>query len=243
MRYRPLLPRSFNAQTISGRRALRNLAASRRWLMTKISVCEAHLFLLEAQRQVALRHMERRSITSPERAPKSPLNFDTPSFEQALRQSLRQDPDVILVGEMRDLETMATALTAAETGHLVIATLHTNDAVQSIDRIIDVFPPHQQPQVRAQLALCILAVISQRLLPRADGRGRIVAVEIMRGIPAVANLIREGKIHNIYTVMETQAKEGMQTMDAAIKTLYLKGLVTYEEAKQRMRDPKLLDIA
>ena len=109
--------------------------------------------------------------------------------------------------------------------------------------MIDVFPPHQQQQVRSQLALCLLAVVSQRLLPRADRTGRIVAVEIMRNIPAVGNLIREGKIHNVYTVMETQSKAGMQTMDSAIKALYLKGLITYEGAKQRMRDPKMLDLA
>lgn len=171
------------------------------------------------------------------------VGTDTLSFASALKHVLRQDPDVILVGEMRDLETVATTLTAAETGHLVIATLHTNDAVQSIDRMIDVFPPHQQQQVRSQLALCLLAVISQRLLPRADKTGRIVAVEVMRNIVAVANLIREGKIHNVYTVMETQSKEGMQTMDSSVKSLYLKGLITYEEAKQRMRDPKMLDRA
>ncbi len=168
---------------------------------------------------------------------------DTLSFASALKHVLRQDPDVILVGEMRDLETAATALTAAETGHLVIATLHTNDAVQSIDRIIDVFPPHQQQQVRSQLALSLLSVVSQRLLPKADQSGRIVAVEIMRNTPAVANLIREAKTHNIYTVMETHSKEGMQTMDSAIKALYLKGLIVYAEAKQRMRDPKMLDLA
>ena len=168
---------------------------------------------------------------------------DTLSFASALKHVLCQDPDVILVGEMRDLETAATALTAAETGHLVIATLHTNDAVQSIDRIIDVFPPHQQQQVRSQLALSLLSVVSQRLLPKADQSGRIVAVEIMRNTPAVANLIREAKTHNIYTVMETHSKEGMQTMDSAIKALYLKGLIVYAEAKQRMRDPKMLDLA
>ncbi len=197
-----------------------------------------HCHVVTVEDPIEFIHTNKKSVVD-----QREVGEDTLRFASALRHVLRQDPDVILVGEMRDLETMATALTAAETGHLVIATLHTNDAVQSIDRIIDVFPPHQQQQVRAQLALCLLAVVSQRLLPRADGSGRIVAVEIMRGIPAVANLIREGKIHNIYTVMETQAKEGMQTMDAAIKTLYLKGLVTYEEAKQRMRDQKLLDIA
>jgi len=183
-------------------------------------------------------HVNNRSVVD-----QREVGDDTLSFANALKHVLRQDPDVILVGEMRDLETVATALTAAETGHLVIATLHTNDAVQSIDRMIDVFPPHQQHQVRAQLALCLLAVISQRLLPKADKTGRIVAVEIMRNIAAVANLIREGKAHNVYTVMETQSKEGMQTMDSSIKSLYLKGLVTYEEAKQRMRDPKMLDLA
>jgi len=165
---------------------------------------------------------------------------DTHSFASALRHVLRQDPNVILIGEMRDLETMSAALTAAETGHLVITTLHTNDAVQSVDRLLDAFPPHQQGQVRTQLAFCLLAVIAQRLVPRSDGKGRIVAVEILRNIPAVAHLIREGKTHNIYTVMETHQREGMCTMDAALKKLYLRGLISREEARTRMRNPEQL---
>jgi len=164
---------------------------------------------------------------------------DTESFATALRHVLRQDPDVILIGEMRDLETMAAALTAAETGHLVITTLHTNDAVQSVDRILDSFPPHHQPQVRSQLAFCLLAVIAQRLLPRKDGEGRVVAVEILRNIPAVGHLIREAKLQNLYTVMETHASEGMQTMDSSLRRLVAEGLVSEAEAFARMRHPDL----
>jgi twitching motility protein PilT len=169
------------------------------------------------------------------------VGYDTMSFAEALKHVLRQDPDVILVGEMRDLETIATALTAAETGHLVIATLHTNDAVQTINRLIDVFPAHQQGQIKAQLSLCLLAVVSQRLLPRADGKGRIVATEVMRNNPAVAHLIRDGKIEGIYSVMETHAKEGMFVMDTSIKNLYMQGIITFEEAKLRMRNPQVLE--
>jgi twitching motility protein PilT len=167
---------------------------------------------------------------------------DTLSFAEALRHVLRQDPDVVLIGEMRDLETMRTALTAAETGHLVIATLHTNDAAQSVDRIIDSFPPHQQSQVRAQLAFCLSAILSQRLLPRKGGGERVLATELMCNNAAVANLIREGKTQQIYGVMETQARVGMYTMDFNLKDLYLKGLVEREEARRRMRNPQLLDI-
>ena len=168
------------------------------------------------------------------------VGLDTKSFSAALRHVLRQAPDVILIGELRDLDTVSAALTAAETGHLVITTLHTNDAVQSMDRLVDIFPPHQQNQVRSQLALCLLAVIAQRLVPRADGRGRIVAVELLRNNSAAAHLIREGKIHNIYTVMETHAREGMCTMDASLKQLYLQGAITRDEARRRMRNPEQL---
>jgi twitching motility protein PilT len=165
---------------------------------------------------------------------------DTLTFRDALAHMLRQDPNVILIGEMRDIDTIAAALTAAETGHLVISTLHTNDAVQSIDRLLDVFPPHQQGQVRAQLGLCLLAVLAQRLLPRADGKGRVVATELLVNNSAVANMIREGKTHQLYSVMETHAKDGMYTMDSSIKQLYLKGLITFEEAKLRVRDRAVL---
>ena len=166
---------------------------------------------------------------------------DTQGFAKALSHVLRQDPDVILIGEMRDLDTIAAALTAAETGHLVITTLHTNDAVQSVDRLLDVFPPHQQGQIRVQLAFSLLVVLAQRLIPRADGKGRAVATELMINNSAVAHLIRDGKTHSIYSVMETHAKEGMHVMDASLKTLYMKGIITYEEAKVRMKNPQALD--
>jgi twitching motility protein PilT len=169
------------------------------------------------------------------------VGTDTLSFAEALKHVLRQDPDVILVGEMRDLETVRTAITAAETGHLVIATLHTNDAAQTINRVIDIFPPHQQNQVRTQLSFCLLAVFSQRLLPHSGGGRRVLASELLLNNPAVANLIREGKIQNIYGVMETAGKLGMWTMDANLKDLYLGGEIDREEARRRMKNPQLLD--
>ncbi|HEX6261601.1 MAG TPA: PilT/PilU family type 4a pilus ATPase, partial [Actinomycetota bacterium] len=155
---------------------------------------------------------------------------DTQGFAQALKHVLRQDPDVILIGEMRDLETIQTALTAAETGHLVFATLHTQDAPQTIDRIIDVFPPFQQQQVRVQLAATLQGVVTQQLLPTADGRGRVVAAEILIATPAVRNLIREAKIHQIYSSMQAGGKLGMQTMDAALAHLVKSGRITYDTA-------------
>jgi twitching motility protein PilT len=158
---------------------------------------------------------------------------DTKSFAEALKHVLRQDPDVILVGEMRDLETIATALTAAETGHLVFATLHTQDAPQSIDRIIDVFPPHQQQQVRIQLAGALQGVVCQQLLPRRDGPGRAVAVEVLVVTPAVRNLIRDGKTHQIYSSMQAGGRFGMQTMDQSLAGLVKRGAVTMEDALQR----------
>ena len=166
---------------------------------------------------------------------------DTLSFAEALRHVLRQDPDVILVGEIRDLETVRAALTAAETGHMVITTLHTNDAVQSVDRVVDVFPPHQQNQVRTQLSFCLLAVLSQRLLQRKGGGQRVLATELLLNNPAVANLIRESKTHQIYGAMETEARIGMYTMDSSLKDLYLKGVITRQEATQRMKNPGLLE--
>ncbi|NPV26186.1 MAG: type IV pilus twitching motility protein PilT [Firmicutes bacterium] len=161
------------------------------------------------------------------------IGLDTPSFAQGLRAALRQDPDVILVGEMRDLETIATAITAAETGHLVLATLHTVDAAQTIDRIIDVFPPNQQQQIRVQLAATLQGVVAQQLLPRADGRGRVAALEIMLVTPAIRNLIREGKTHQIISSLQTGGKLGMQTMEQALRNLVQSGLVTREEAMLR----------
>ncbi|OIO36337.1 MAG: type IV pili twitching motility protein PilT [Candidatus Omnitrophica bacterium CG1_02_44_16] len=155
---------------------------------------------------------------------------DTKSFSEALRHALRQDPDVIFVGEMRDLETISTALTAAETGHLVLATLHTPDAPQTIERIIDVFPPFQQQQVKLQLADCLQGVISQLLLPRASGIGRVVATEIMIGTPAIRNLIREQEIEQMPTLIQTGHQYGMRTMDKSLKELYMSGVISYEIA-------------
>ena len=158
---------------------------------------------------------------------------DTHSFEKALKHVLRQDPDVILVGEMRDLETIHTAITAAETGHLVFGTLHTQDAPQSVDRIIDVFPSHQQQQVRVQLASALQGVVTQQLVPTADGRGRAVAAEVLVATPAIRNLIREGKTHQIYSSMQAGGKYGMQTMDQALANLVKAGLVAMSTAAER----------
>ncbi|RKZ27544.1 type IV pili twitching motility protein PilT [bacterium] len=166
------------------------------------------------------------------------LGVDTLSFSEALRRVMRQNPDVIMVGEMRDLETMKQALTAAEMGALVLATLHTTDAAQTVDRIIDVFPPEQQHQVRLQLAATLQAVISQTLLPLASGKGRIAAFEILIVTPAVRNTIREGKIEQIYTIIQTGAKEGMRLLDQSLKELYLRGLVNYEDALAKASNPQ-----
>jgi twitching motility protein PilT len=169
------------------------------------------------------------------------IGGDTHTFKSALKYVLRQDPDVIQIGEMRDWETIAAALTAAETGHLVLATLHTNDAVQSINRIIDVFEERQQQQVRVQLSLTLLAVISQRLLPRADGTGRVLAYEILRNNHACAALIRDNKTHQLYSVIETGQRESMITMDACLIELLERGLVTPDTIASHLRNPNLLD--
>ena len=161
------------------------------------------------------------------------VGTDTKSFANALKHVLRQDPDVILVGEMRDLETIQTALTAAESGHLVFATLHTQDAPQTDDRIIDVFPPHQQQQVRVQLAATLQGVVTQQLLPTADGTGRVIACEILVATPAVRNLVREGKTHMIYSSMQAGGKYGMQTMDQSLAELVKRNKITYELALER----------
>lgn len=178
-------------------------------------------------------HTHKRSIVD-----QREVGGDTASFATALKYVLRQDPDVIQIGEMRDLETIKAALTAAETGHLVFATLHTNDAIQTVDRIIDVFPGHEQQQIRFQLSMTLLAIISQRLLPRADQKGRVLAAELLKNNVAVANLIREGKTHQVYSVLETGHKEGMQTMDRSLKALYSKGLISRDEALAHMHNPK-----
>lgn len=158
------------------------------------------------------------------------VHYDTYSFSAALRSSLRQDPDTVLIGEMRDLETISAAITIAETGHLVLASLHTNSAAQSIDRMIDVFPPHQQSQIRAQLANILMAICSQRLVP-AIGGGRVVAAEILIANPAVRNIIREGKTHQLDAVIQTGSDAGMQTMDRTLVGLVQSGVVTYDEAR------------
>ena len=159
------------------------------------------------------------------------VHYDTYSFSAALRSALREDPDVVLIGEMRDLETISAAITIAETGHLVFATLHTNSASQSIDRMIDVFPPHQQPQVRAQLSNILMAVCSQRLVP-AIGGGRVVAAEIMVANPAVRSVIREGKTHQLDTIIQTGADQGMQTMDRTLVKLVQTGVITHDTARE-----------
>lgn len=162
---------------------------------------------------------------------------DTLSFADALKHTLRQDPNVIVVGEMRDLETISTTLTAAETGHLVLATLHTPDAPQTIERIIDVFPPYQQQQVKLQLADCLQAVVSQLLLPHASGKGRVLATEIMIATAGIRNLIREQEIEQIPTLMQTGAQFGMKTMDKCLKELYQQGVITLDVAMSKIKNP------
>jgi twitching motility protein PilT len=168
------------------------------------------------------------------------VHYDTYSFSAALRSALREDPDVVLVGEMRDLETIASAITIAETGHLVFATLHTNSASQSIDRMIDVFPPHQQPQIRAQLSNILTSITSQRLIP-AIGGGRVAAAEILVATPAVRNIIREGKSHQLEAVIQTGAEFGMQSMDKQLVNLVHAGTITYDEARNVAVDLDELD--
>ncbi len=166
------------------------------------------------------------------------VGADTSSFKNALKYILRQDPDVVLLGEMRDLETIEAALTVAETGHLAFATLHTNSCVQTINRVVDVFPAYQQPQVRAQLSFVLEGVLSQTLLPRANGPGRALALEVMVPNPAIRNLIREDKIHQIYSQMQIgQDKFGMQTMNQSLASLYLKRLISMDDALARSSDP------
>lgn len=169
------------------------------------------------------------------------LGTDMLSFSSGLKHVLRQDPNVIMVGEMRDLETIATTITLAETGHLVLATLHTYNASQTIDRIIDIFPPHQQNQVRMQLSMTLASVISQRLIPKQEGGGRIASREILLNTSAVANLIRENKISQIRTVIETSSKEGMVSIDQDLKRLYREKLISKETAQSQMENPELLD--
>jgi twitching motility protein PilT len=186
------------------------------------------LHIMTVEDPIEFLHTHKRAVVN-----QREVGEDTHSFAEALRHVLRQDPDVILVGEMRDLETISTALTAAETGHLVFATLHTQDAPQSIDRIIDVFPSHQQQQIRVQLASSLQGICTQQLLPTADGSGRAVAAEVLVATPAVRNLIREGKIYQIYSMMQAGGKFGMVTMDQTLAGLVKNGTVTLELALER----------
>ena len=164
------------------------------------------------------------------------LGNDTASFQEALRHMVRQDPDVIMIGEMRDLDTMSAVLTLAETGHLVMTTLHTSDAVHAIQRIVDVFPAYQQTQIRLQLSLVLVAVVVQQLLPRMDEKGRVVACEVMVATPSVGNLIRENQLHQLKTVIQTGRRSGMQTMNSALIELFQQELVTWEEIARRTTD-------
>lgn len=193
------------------------------------STRSCHIITLEDP--VEYMHQHKKSIVN-----QREIGSDSLSFANALRAALRQDPDVIMVGEMRDLETMATAITAAETGHLILATLHTCGVAQTIDRIIDVFPHHQQQQVRIQLADILQGIITQQLLPRLDCPGRVAALEILTATPAIRNLIREGKTHQINSLIQTGAKYGMQSMEMALKTLCNKGIISSEELKVKGLD-------
>ena len=164
------------------------------------------------------------------------LGVDTNSFHEALRHMVREDPNVIMVGEMRDLETMSAALTLAETGHLILTTLHTSDAIHAIHRIIDVFPPYQQTQIRIQLSLVLVGISVQQLIPRTNGKGRVVACEVMAALPAVGNLIRENEMHQLRSVIQTGRPHGMCTMNQSLSDLFAKGLVAWDEISRRTSD-------
>ncbi|MBU4304294.1 MAG: type IV pilus twitching motility protein PilT [Candidatus Omnitrophica bacterium] len=196
---------------------------------------ERNCHIITLEDPIEFFHSHQKSLVS-----QREIGQDTASFALALREALRQDPDVILVGEMRDLETISIAITAAETGHLVLATLHTTDAVQTIDRIIDVFPPHQQQQVRTQISITLQAVVSQQLVLNAEGKKRIPVVEIMLVNSAIRNLIREGKTYQIYSVIETCRDQGMQTLDQALHDLINRKVIEPKEAFQITHNPETL---
>jgi twitching motility protein PilT len=191
---------------------------------------EFHIVTIEDP--IEYTHTSKRSILD-----QREIGSDTQSFAQGLKHVLRQDPDVILIGEMRDLETIETALIVAETGHLVLATLHTSDAMQTVNRIVDVFPANQQNQVRVQLSLELLGVVSQQLIPKASGRGRVLATEVLLVNHAVRSLVREQKIHQIYSVIQTGQKEGMRTMNQTLYELYVNRVITLDDALARSSDP------
>ncbi|TCT16893.1 twitching motility protein PilT [Natranaerovirga pectinivora] len=192
--------------------------------------CNAHIITLEDP--IEYLHSHQKSIVN-----QREIGLDTQSYANALRAALRQDPDVILVGEMRDLETISIAITAAETGHLVLSTLHTIGAASTIDRIIDVFPPHQQQQIRVQLSTVLESIVSQQLLPTVDEKGRVAAFEVLHANAAVRNLIREGKTHQIESIIQTNKSIGMTTMDDALYDLYLNGYITSEKALLYAQNP------
>ncbi|MHB8158764.1 MAG: type IV pilus twitching motility protein PilT [Desulfocucumaceae bacterium] len=194
---------------------------------------ESHHHIITLEDPIEFVHSHKKSIIN-----QREIGYDTKSFASALRSAMREDPDVILVGEMRDPETIGVALTAAETGHLVFGTLHTSSAAQTIDRIIDVFPPHQQQQIRVQLGNTIQGIIAQQLIPRADKPGRVASIEIMVATPAIRNLIREGKTYQIISQIQTGIKYGMQSLDMNLRTLVQKGMITREEALNRAADPE-----
>ncbi len=196
---------------------------------------ERHEHILTIEDPIEFLHKHKKCIVN-----QRELGADAQSFALGLKAALRQDPDVILVGEMRDLETISTALTAAETGHLVFATLHTQDTAQTVDRIVDVFPPDQQQQVRVQLSVSLQGIVTQQLLPKADGSGRTVATEVLVPTPAVRNLIREGKTHQIYSALQTGGQFGMQTMDASLAQLVRDQKITRELAESRSSTPEEL---
>jgi twitching motility protein PilT len=195
---------------------------------------QSHILTIEDP--IEYLHLHKRSIIN-----QREVGHDTNSFVTALKYVLRQDPDIILVGEMRDPETISAALTIAETGHLVFATLHTNDAATSINRILDSFPPHQQEQVRSQLSLTLQAVFSQSLLPHSSGAGRVLASEVLMVTPAVRALIRERKVEQLYLAMQTGAKFGMQTLNQSLLDLYNKRLISYETALGNSTDAEALE--
>lgn len=194
---------------------------------------ERHEHIITIEDPIEFVHTHKKCIVN-----QREVKADTKSFKNALKYVLRQDPDVVLIGEMRDLETIEAALTISETGHLTFATLHTNSSVQTINRIIDVFPSHQQSQIRAQLSFVLEGILSLQLLPKKDGAGRVLAVEVLVPNTAVRNLIREDKIHQIYSIMQTgQNKFGMQTMNQALYNLFIRGFITRDEAIGRSSNP------
>ncbi|MCI8597910.1 MAG: type IV pilus twitching motility protein PilT [Lachnospiraceae bacterium] len=204
-------------------------------IIDKVNTCrDAHIITLEDP--IEYLHPHKLSMVN-----QREIGLDTLSYANALRAALREDPDVILVGEMRDYETISVAVTAAETGHLVLSTLHTIGAASTVDRIIDVFPPHQQQQIRVQLSNVLEAIISQQLMPRADGRGRVAAFEVLHANPAIRNLIREGKSHQIPSIMQTSRKLGMISMDEAILQLEREGRITRQTAIEFAQLPEDLE--